>query len=145
MWGEERTESIGSVMDRAGSEADHTVTGEAAGWLQDYLELNGPVASSRVKEQGKIAGHSEAALHRARKRIQVQVTQGGYPRVTFWDVQDRAVVVAPARGEKTTATTETTSGSQGVVGPVVPVVAVVGGARARKTTSRAKRSKRAES
>jgi len=105
--------------------------------LHDYLEMNGPIASSKVKEEGKKAGHSEAALQRARKRLQVHVDQGGYPRVTFWSLPDgtqSAQSLQVARGEETTTTTSTTSSGSKADDTVVPVVAVVASPRARKPT-----------
>jgi len=134
VWGEDLHESIGSVMDRAADETDKTATGEAAGWLLDFLTMKAPVSSAMVKAEGAKAGHSQDALKRARQRIRAIVTSAGFPRVTYWDLP----VGAMPRGEQPTALTTPTCTPLGQADSPVGAAGAVGGApRARKPTSAA--------
>lgn len=101
------------------SHGDRTVLGEAADWLDDFLSSQGGTADSAdIKREGRTAGHTHAALHRARIKLNVGTLSVGFPRRTLWRQSSHA------RGETcTTTTTGTTTANQGV--PVVPVVAVV--------------------
>lgn len=151
LWGDDLTESIGSVMGRAADETDKTATGEAAGWLLDFLTMKAPVASAMVKAEGAKVGHSPDALKRARQRIRAVVTSAGFPRVTYWDLPVGAQPVqsgpgvqptaptAPTGGRQVESTTTTTASTAGAVG----AVGAVGGApRARKPTGRRERQRK---
>jgi len=137
VWGEERNESIGSVMDRAGAETDRTATSEAAEWLEDTLSA-GIMASSAVKEQAKRVSITVDALKRACKRLNVVVTSAGFPRRTYWELPDGAQSAHPLRGEQLTTPTAPTSSPLGhaddPVGAVGAAGAVGGVPRARKPT-----------
>jgi len=137
VWGEERNESIGSVMDRAGTETDRTATSEAAEWLEDTLSA-GIMASSAVKEQAKRVSITVDALKRACKRLNVVVTSAGFPRRTYWELPDGAQSAHPLRGEQLTTPTAPTSSPLGLaddpVGAVGAAGAVGGVPRARKPT-----------
>lgn len=86
-WGEEVAASIGDTMRRAAeSHEDRSASSEAAEWLEDYVAMNGGrVSSAAAKKDGAGAGHSIAAIKRARQRLQLRVSSGGYPRVTWWE------------------------------------------------------------
>lgn len=133
VWGTDLSESIGSVMDRTGDGTDKTATGEAADWLLDFLTMNSPVASARVKTEGAKVGHTVDALKRARVRIKAVITSAGFPRMTYWGLPVGAQPVQPLPGvqppaptaptggrqvEKTTTTTDTADGAVGAVGAV---------------------------
>jgi hypothetical protein len=131
VFGEELNDSIDEAMRRATDDPDERSAGSEAGrWLSDYLESQGGTAASAdIKRAAAKAGHSTNALHRARKRIQVEISEDGFPRHTFWSLP--AAVVSrqssqSSRGEETTRTTRTTAGqgqmSETSVVPVVPVV-----------------------
>lgn len=73
------------------SSSDKSAVSDAADWLKEYLEnaIDGRVASSVVKKDGKAAGHSEASLKRALKRIHVVISkesQPGKPYLTYWSL-----------------------------------------------------------
>lgn len=101
-WGAEITESISAVMERSGAEnTDRTALREAADWLHDFLSIAGVVASARVKDEGRKAGHSDSALKRARHRIKAESRSEGFPRVTFWYLpgEEDGAAVGPSPGE----------------------------------------------
>lgn len=135
-WGEELDTSIGETMRRAADAGeDRTAAGEAALWLTDYLTSQGGQApSANAKKAGCAAGHTDAALRRARERLKIIVDSCGYPRITTWELP--STVASPSRataprGDHLTDTTDTTTEIRGVcdpsVAPVVPVVSVVQG------------------
>jgi AAA domain-containing protein len=66
----------------------------AAEWLHDYLEVEGPQASSaEVKRQAKAAGISERTLQRARKELSVVWGRSGFGKesVTTWSLPSQVV------------------------------------------------------
>ena len=119
-WGEEQAASIHDALRRtADSHEDRSATTEAGEWLSDYVELNGGrVLSADAKKDGRAAGHTLDAIHRARSRLRLKTTSSGFPRVTYWglDFKDDPAVVGQLsdlpRGEYTTTTTTTTTGAQ---------------------------------
>lgn len=138
VWGADLAESIGSVLGRAGDGTDNTATGEAAEWLLDYLSINGPVSSAKVKADGAKVGHSQDALKRARQRIRAVITSAGFPRVTYWDMPVGAQSAQSRRGDQPTAPTTPTSSPLGLADESVGAVGAVGAdggtPRARKPT-----------
>jgi hypothetical protein len=91
VWGEESDRSVSEMLATASDGVDDlSVVSEAAGWLTDYLELNdGSKASSICKTAGTKAGHSEASIRRAAKRLQLVVStvkNEGAPRTTVWSL-----------------------------------------------------------
>jgi hypothetical protein len=146
VWGADLDESIGSVMGRATDGTDKTATGEAADWLLDFLSVEGPVSSARVKAEGAKVGHSQDALKRARQRIKAVITSVGFPRVTYWDLPEGVQSARPLRGEQPTALTTPTStplgNAKGGVGAVGAAGAVGGVPRARTPTGARKEQKR---
>jgi hypothetical protein len=111
-WGDELTDSIADAMRRASddSNGDRTAASEAAEWLGDYVALHGgQVPSADAKKAGKGAGHTDAALRRAREKLRLIVSSSGFPRVTYWELPPVASQSGhPARGDHTTNTTDTT-------------------------------------
>ncbi len=86
VWGSEHAGSIRDAMQRgAESTDDKSATSEAAGWLGDFIEMNGGVAASaEIKRAGIKAGHQEHTLKRARQRLGLVIEHDGFPRVTYW-------------------------------------------------------------
>jgi len=109
-WGEELAASIGDTMRRAADgREDRSATSEAADWLGDYVaSKGGQVPSADAKRHGKAAGHSDAALRRARERLKLVVSSDGFPRVTYWDLPVASQSCHPPRGDDSTNTTDTT-------------------------------------
>jgi len=85
-WGDEHAGSIGDAMRRAAvSDDDKSATTEAVEWLEDLLESKGGrVASAEAKRLGKVAGHNETTLKRAKQRLGLSAESEGFPRVTHW-------------------------------------------------------------
>ena len=84
-WGEETGETIRSVLARAEDSHERGATADAAAWLGDYLEQQGPrVRSADAKTAGRKAGHGERALARARSRLKLAIEHRGFPRETWW-------------------------------------------------------------
>lgn len=85
-WLGESDRSIRDTMEAAAQSAgDRTASSEAADWLHDYLTSQGGTAASEaVIREGAKAGHSRAALHRARHRLHVRSEGRGFPRKTYW-------------------------------------------------------------
>jgi hypothetical protein len=82
--GETRRTIKDAVMAAASNGPETTATSEAADWLIDYLTLqSGSADSALIKAEGRTAGHCEAALHRARKKLEITATSSGFPRKTF--------------------------------------------------------------
>ena len=119
-WGDELSDSIGEAMRRASDDPDErSATGEAGGWLTDYLtDHGGTAASADVKRDGAKAGHSQDALKRARRRIRADVTESGFPRRTFWSLAGTlpapvgAQSEQPPIGENLTALTAPTGANE---------------------------------
>jgi hypothetical protein len=58
---------------------------EAAAWLEDWLmSVGGRDDSVAVKKAGLLAGHSARTLGRARLKLDLQVSNEGFPRKTYW-------------------------------------------------------------
>lgn len=53
-------------------------------WLEDYLMVNGPTASKRVKNDAAKERFSEATLKRAKKKIGIEDRSSGFPRTSTW-------------------------------------------------------------
>ena len=86
-WHGEVDDTINDVMRRSQDTGDRTATQEATHWLHDYLTHDGGQAdSATTKKAGHAAGHSEAALHRARRRLRITTESHGYPRRTVWQL-----------------------------------------------------------
>jgi len=68
-----------------------TKTGEAAHWLLAYLrrQAEGRASSSQVHDAAKAAGHGETPLRRARESLGVEITNEGFPKVTYWGLPAR--------------------------------------------------------
>ena len=66
---------------------DKTATNEAAGWLSDYLSMNGGQADSAdIKKAARGAGHTEKVLRLARERLRVTISYSGRPRRSYWEM-----------------------------------------------------------
>jgi hypothetical protein len=84
-WTEDHHISISEAMRRASDGDDQSATSEASGWLDGFLVSQGGSApSADIKIHGKKAGHSEDALKRARKRLNLHISSAGFPRITYW-------------------------------------------------------------
>ena len=85
-WQGEDTRSIDELLQNSEDTSDNrSATGEAAGWLVDYLtQQGGEAESSDAKKSGAKAGHSIDALKRARKQAKVTTRSHGFPRTTIW-------------------------------------------------------------
>ena len=108
--------SISDAMRRASdSNEDRSATSEAADWLSDYVAMNGgQVLSADAKMDGAKAGHSVDSIKRARQRARLKVTSSGFPRVTYWELDEPTVGAQSEqalRGDSPTALT-TPTGSQ---------------------------------
>lgn len=86
VWTGEVEQSIRELLVATGEAAEAvTATAEAGTWLVEYLtSVGGKSASSKIKQEGKAAGHSESALKKARIKKKVGTESSGYPRQTFW-------------------------------------------------------------
>lgn len=128
-WDAESARSINDALaDTATDPDDRTAAEDAAEWLSDYLEGNGGTAPSiDCKRLGKIAGHSESAVKRARQRLRIASTSQGFPRTTYWTLPGTQSAhpsrLTPGESELTELTEPTgpTGGPVGSVGPVSPV------------------------
>jgi hypothetical protein len=134
VWGADIDRGIRELIQSASEgPEDRTAAGEAADWLEDYLDSVGGYADSPdVKREGARAGHAESALRRARPKAHVSTVSHGYPRRTFWCLPGRSP------GESgLTDTTDLTDTAGALVSPVAPVVSVVPSpARAREEPER---------
>ena len=103
-------------MRRAGDTADdRSAVTEASAWLEDYLiSQGGQVFSADAKRAGHQAGHTDAAVRRARERLRLVVDSAGFPRVTTWELPRAASRVTTPRGDSTTSTTDTTTETRGL-------------------------------
>jgi hypothetical protein len=118
-WQGEIVESIRDMLAETGEV--RTASGEAAQWLEDFLMMapGGRAESSVIKAEGKLAGHTDSALRRAREKLRLVTESEGFPRVTYWrfagmvnQVDDAARSLLSSRvtlsGDRTTDTTDTT-------------------------------------
>lgn len=128
-WGAELDVSISETMRRSIDTADDRgAAAEAANWLEDFLISQGGQAfSADAKKSGHKAGHTDAAMRRARERLHLIIDSTGFPRVTTWELPSQpASRVNGHRGDSTTTTTDTTTETRGLgQQPVLPVVPVV--------------------
>jgi hypothetical protein len=86
-WEGASTTSISEAIRQADDGGMATAVGEAKDWLEDFLTLAGGTAESAdVKAAGKKAGHSEAALQRARPKLKLEVESHRVPRKTWWSL-----------------------------------------------------------
>lgn len=84
-WLGKSDKSVSDAMDLVGDGESVTATGEAVMWLEDHLSSPSTLRSSAdIKLAARKAGHSESAIARARKRLNVQVTTEGFPRTSSW-------------------------------------------------------------
>ncbi|MGD0862505.1 MAG: AAA family ATPase [Candidatus Limnocylindrales bacterium] len=130
-WGADIDRGIRDLVQSASEgPEDRTATGEAAGWMTDYLESVGGYANSvDVKREGVKAGHALRALERARSKACIASVSHGFPRQALWCL--------PGRYPGESGLTGGSGGSGGTVAPVPsvsPVTPVVSSpARARET------------
>jgi hypothetical protein len=113
VWGANSNRSIHDVLrdDEHGPD-DRTATQDAADWLEDYLTLNPDSGSGVVKTDGRKAGHSESAISRARRKLRIVSSSGGYPRTTTWALP----VKSPSGDSATTDATDTTDTTESLSG-----------------------------
>jgi len=75
-----------------------TKVDDASTWLSDYLLMNGPTASKKVKDDArKDTDFSEPTLKRAVSKLRLIVenrSEAGKPRVTYWRLPSDEVVEA---------------------------------------------------
>lgn len=84
-WTGETLLSISDAIQAAERGGDSEAHESATKWLSDYLSQEDGYADSKtVKDAGKHAGHTEAALRHARKRLGVSTPSYGFPRRTWW-------------------------------------------------------------
>lgn len=135
-WGDEQTTTIEDAMRRAGDNGDdRSAVTEAMDWLSDYVSSKGgQVPSADAKKAGARAGHNVRSLQRARDRLKLTVSNGGFPRATYWEIPvgttEAGTTVVPTvvptlRGEGTTDMTGLFEAPLSTDTPVVPVVPVV--------------------
>ncbi|GGK64064.1 AAA family ATPase [Ornithinimicrobium pekingense] len=129
IWGEERTETIREAMSRTVDDNDRSATDEAADWLYDYIvSKEGQAPSADVKRAAKIAGHTEKALRRARHKLGIEISSGGFPRATHWSLPAPGpapvvpAVAPPLPGEVKEGTTDSQGSQLFRSEPVAPVV-----------------------
>ncbi len=84
-------ESVGDIINRATNrDEDADARTEAERWLEDYLTMQGEVASKDAKRDAAKAGIAERTLQRASKSLGVQTDSKGMPRCTYWSLPSRA-------------------------------------------------------
>jgi AAA domain len=86
IWGDEVKESIADLIRRASiSPEDKTALDEACEWLEDYLGVSsGREIAGKVLAAGKVAGHAERTLQRARKTLKIQTSKTGFDGAWEW-------------------------------------------------------------
>lgn len=130
-WTGEVDGQMHEIMTRA-ADPERTATTEAVDWLTDYLTSHGgEAAKTDIEKAGRVAGHSPAALRRARERLRLEYRSWGFPRQTLWsipgtvakdDQSDKAVdITEPRRSADTTADPSPSRVNQDDPLPVVPV------------------------
>jgi hypothetical protein len=94
--------SVREAMERAHEDPDtRTAIADAVEWLRGYLEQNGgSVNSADAKREGKVLGHSESTLYRARRRLRITSwsVAGMIPRQIRWSFPVPYPVVSPRSG-----------------------------------------------
>lgn len=123
-WGEDVNRTARELLQSAseGSEI-RTATGEAADWMEDYLESVGGYAdSAEVRREGARAGHSTSALDRARPKVHVNSSSHGFPRRSVWSLPGRepASPISPVNRRLLDDVNDVTGGT----GPVASVTSV---------------------
>jgi hypothetical protein len=112
--GETRRTIKDAVMAAASNGPETTATSEAADWLVDYLTLqSGSADSALIKAEGRTAGHCGAALHRARKKLEITATSSGFPRKTFRCLPASRFTSSRVTASGESAMNEMTTASQG--------------------------------
>ena len=87
VWQGEHDGTIRDAMRQAhDAERDPTAADEAAGWLEDFLTLNGRTESAKVKTAAQKAGHTDRAIRTARQKLKVKTPSEGFPRITYWEL-----------------------------------------------------------
>lgn len=88
VFGEPRRDRIADAMRRTFEQnGDKSATQDAAGWLADYLSMNGGQAESAdAKKAARAAGHGEKPLRLARERLGVHISYAGRPRRSYWEL-----------------------------------------------------------
>jgi hypothetical protein len=119
VWLDDTDKSIRDLLIESGEDAEsRSASGEAAAWMRDYLTAAGGIApSAAVKDEGRKAGHTAAAVRRAREKLKLTVEARGYPCVTYWSLPGHQwsptdllpPVVSPPGETDPTSTTRTTS------------------------------------
>jgi AAA domain len=86
VWGEESTETIADLIRRGSvTPEEKSQLDEAAEWLEDYLRVsNGREIAGKVLAAGKVAGHAERTLQRARKTLKIQTSKTGFDGTWEW-------------------------------------------------------------
>jgi hypothetical protein len=108
-WRGESAQTLREAIDTATQKpGDKTATQEATEWLEDFLTAKGGGCQKKeIAKEARDAGHERNALDRARKRLKITFSSGGFPRETSWYLP-----IPSSRlnlGERdTTETTETT-------------------------------------
>jgi RecA/RadA recombinase len=69
-------------------DGERTERETATGWLREYLTQTHRAPSADVKKAAHVAGFSDRTLQRARTSLRVEITDVGFPRVTYWSLPD---------------------------------------------------------
>ena len=120
-WLAETDRSITEAIEAgAASAGDRTATSKAAEWLHDFLsDQDSRCESAVIKREGRKAGHSADALKRARQRLRVTCTAGGFPRRTYWALPQSER--QPQGGTPTAPTAPTERGGRPTESTAAPV------------------------
>jgi hypothetical protein len=75
-------------MERAAESGEQkSAATDAQHWLEDYLTMKGGVLeSAKIKKAASAAGHTERSIRTARTRLNVKISEHGYPRQTWWSL-----------------------------------------------------------
>lgn len=85
-WTGEVAGSMHEIMTRT-ADPERTATAEAADWLHDYLtSRGGESAKTDIEKAGRVAGHAQRTIGRARERLRLEYRSTGFPRQTFWSL-----------------------------------------------------------
>jgi hypothetical protein len=97
-WEGESTTTVDAAMREYSADPDvRSATDDAGEWLVEYLHTQGGRAESKhIREAARAAGHSDATLGRARRKVGVAVESIGYPRRTHWSDSRYGDPVGPA-------------------------------------------------
>ncbi|HWU23075.1 MAG TPA: AAA family ATPase, partial [Nocardioides sp.] len=104
-WGAESSAPISELLRRGSmEEEERTVVGEAAEWLGEWLEDHGGADDRRaIMAAARAAGHTVAAVKRARYRLGVTFETCGFPARSVWSLPGTTAQSAHSRpiGETT--------------------------------------------